>query len=520
MATDRDVIIVGSGMAALVAAMKLINEKNVKIFTKEPRTGGNSWRAQGGMAAAIHQEDSPFQHLQDTLEAGCFHNDPDMVSILVNEGLSRVKNWLKQGMTFDHHNGELSLGMEGAHRNRRILHAGGDQTGYKCMEFLHRQLKDHPNIQIFENEMVFDLIIGEGQCQGVLSKNHNGTIVEHRGGHTILATGGCGGLFEATTNDTAIIGDGLAMAYRAGAALSDLEFMQFHPTLIKYKGRVVGLASEALRGEGAILVDETGRKIMENVHLLKDLAPRDVVARVIERETHAGKQIFLDISAIVNFEKRFPTIYRLCKNAHIPLEKGLIPITTGAHFLMGGIVTDSNGRTTIPNLYAVGEAARTGVHGANRLASNSLLEALVFGERIGEFICKEPNMPTNYARKENQKLKKLLKNTVKLPSKGEIQYFVSRSLGVVRNEQNLSKLIQWLEKWDIQSHFKIDRTLWRKEELEISNMMIIAFLMGKSALERTESRGAHYRTDYSLPLQEWDRKQITLQKKERVASNQ
>ncbi|MFA9557459.1 L-aspartate oxidase [Evansella sp. AB-rgal1] len=509
MTADQDVIIVGSGMSALIAAITLATEKNVKIFTKEPLVGGNSWRAQGGMAVAIDKEDRPQDHLQDTLEAGCYHNNVDMVSILVKEGLPRVKKWMKQGMAFDQEHGILSLGMEGAHRKRRILHAGGDQTGLRWMEFLHQQLKNHPNIQKYENEMVFDLVMENGECRGVVSKNTSGNVSVWRSSHTILATGGCGGIFEATTNDPSIVGDGIAMAYRAGAKVSDLEFMQFHPTLIKYNKKVVGLASEALRGEGAILVDQTGRKIMEGIHPLQDLAPRDVVARVIERETLSGNQVYLDITSIRQFEKRFPTITAMCKQAGIPLEKGRIPITTGAHFLMGGVVTDQFGRTTVPGLFAVGEVARTGVHGANRLASNSLLEALVFGERVGEYILEASGKPLSYVMHSNSFLTKAGGSyNLVFPKKEEIQKQVSRALGVERNEMNLTRFLHWLDAQQVKEHLLANRSNWSMEEVEIANMLLVTWLMAKSALERMESRGAHYRTDYPKTERNWDEKQV------------
>lgn len=467
------------------------------------------------MAAAIHEQDHPFEHLQDTLDAGCYHNDTKMVELLVNEGVHFVKKWIEAGMEFDKEDGELSLGMEGAHRKRRILHAGGDQTGFHCMTYLHRQIAMSSNIEICENERVIDLIIDSGECQGVLTKDEKGKITEHQSSVTILATGGCGGIFEATSNDPEIIGDGIAIAYRAGAALSDMEFMQFHPTLIKYNGKVVGLASEALRGEGARLIDESGNYIMEREHSLKDLAPRDVVARVIERETNKGNQIYLDITAISNFEKRFPAIYSMCKNSQVPIGEGKIPVVIGAHFLMGGVVTDSFGQTTIPRLFAVGEVARTGVHGANRLASNSLLEALVFSERAGEFILDEWDSYSKKLRhKDGLKLVTYEKVPITLPSKQEIQNRATCALGVERNGEELNQLIKWLEMDNqIHTHINTDRNQWSKDQLAISNMLITTWLISKAALKRNESIGAHYRTDFpTRDIKNWQGKQIIHKK--------
>ncbi|MDQ0254179.1 L-aspartate oxidase [Evansella vedderi] len=511
--SDKQVIIVGSGMAALITAVRLSKEKNVKLFTKNFSSGGNSWRAQGGMAAAIHEQDHPFDHLQDTLEAGCFHNDSKMVSILVEEGVVRTKKWIEQGMVFDKKNGDFSLGMEGAHRKRRILHAGGDQTGFHWMTFLHEQIAMQSNLLIYEKEAVIDFIVEEGECKGVLTKDGDGEIREYLASATILATGGCGGIFEATSNDPTIIGDGIAMAYRAGAAISDMEFMQFHPTLIKYNGKVIGLASEALRGEGARLVDSSGKFIMEGKHPLKDLAPRDVVARVIEQETKQGNQIYLDINPIKDFENCFPAIYSMCKNSQIPLEEGKIPVTIGAHFLMGGVMTDSVGRTTIPRLFAVGEVARTGVHGANRLASNSLLEALVFSERTAEFI-----LQTHSQASFNGK-KGFVKGGIRKPSysslhpyhtKGEIRKRATYALGVERNGADMGELIRWLESSNqIDLHINNDRSQWTNEEIQCSNMLITTWLMASSAYQRTESIGAHFRVDYpTQDKRKWLGKQI------------
>ncbi|MBU9714801.1 L-aspartate oxidase [Evansella tamaricis] len=493
----RDVIIVGAGMAALISALTIAKEKNVKLFTKNFRSNGNSWRAQGGIAVAIHESDTPTEHLQDTLSAGCYHNDPRMVSILVSEGISRVRRWMEEGMTFDSgKNGELDFGMEGAHGKRRVLHAGGDQTGFHWMTFLHEQILAHSNIEIVEDEYVIDLIMNYGKCDGIFTKSKDGSTKEHYSLNTILATGGCGGLFEATSNDPSIIGDGIAMAYRAGARVADLEFLQFHPTLIVYKGRVIGLASEALRGEGAILVSSDGRAIMEGIDSRKELAPRDVVARVIERETNAGNQVFLDISSIQNFETRFPAIYKMCIEGGIPILHGRIPVSIGAHFLMGGVVTDSNGKTSVPGLYAVGEVARTGVHGANRLASNSLLEALVFGERTGEFIRDTFSDRKTLNEFTRPFVKVYSSEEPNLPPRDEIQKRVTLALGVEREQKTLERFIDWLNEWDVSVLIQRERYSWSREGIECSNMLITSWLMATAALEREESRGAHYRTDY------------------------
>ncbi|WP_088035852.1 L-aspartate oxidase [Evansella clarkii] len=511
----HDVIIIGGGMSALVAANKLAGKMNVKIFTKKLKNNCNSWRAQGGIAAAVHNNDSPFHHYSDTLKAGCLHNDHGAVSLLVKEGVTRLNRWIAAGMSFDtDSSGSYLLGMEGAHGKRRILHAGGDQTGVRMMQYLYDKAALSSDIQIYENEQAVELLSEGGKCSGIITKGTGGRICGHRAHFTILATGGCGALFQQTSNDTSIIGDGIAMAYRAGAALSDLEFLQFHPTLIVQNGKTAGLASEAIRGEGAILTDEKGCPIMKGVHPLKDLAPRDIVARVIEGYVRQKKQVYLDITPINNFRERFPAIYKICQDAGISLDSNRIPVSPGAHFLMGGVLTDTFGRTTLPGLYAIGETARTGVHGANRLASNSLLEALVFSERAAESILIEAEKITPAQIRHNQHFEK--QNTSckvpALPSRKEIQSKITVSLGVERNEEKLKSLEAWLQEQGAEYHAYADRTGWNREKIERSNMLLTAWLMARSALERTESRGAHYRTDFPKPDQyAWQGKQIIRQ---------
>lgn len=304
------------------------------------------------------------------------------------------------------------------------------------------------------------------------------------------------------------------MAYRAGAALSDLEFLQFHPTLIVHNGITAGLASEAIRGEGAILTDEKGSPIMRGVHPLRDLAPRDIVARVIEGYIQQGKQAYLDITPISNFRKSFPAISKLCESAGISLENNRVPVSPGAHFLMGGVITDTFGRTTLPGLYAIGETARTGVHGANRLASNSLLEALVFGERAAENILKESDKIYQALSQKERLIEK--QNTScrapVLPTRKEIRSKISLSLGVERDGEELKSLESWLHGHGAEAHAYADRSCWDRETIERSNMPLTGWLMARSALERTESRGAHYRTDFPHRDQnKWQGKQIIRQ---------
>ncbi|MDV2685814.1 L-aspartate oxidase [Alkalihalophilus lindianensis] len=488
-----DILIIGGGLAAIMTALKASERYKVTLVIKGSRKSGNSWRAQGGIAAALSSVDHPELHYQDTMKAGCDQNDPELVKILVHEGPKRLKHWMEKGLTFDKkEDGTLALGREGAHSQRRIVHNDGDQTGKICMEYYWKLLEKR-DVTILEDHQAIDLVIVAHECVGATFHGPSGQVVTIRASATVLATGGIGGLFEATTNDPTLVGDGLAMALRAGATLRDLEFIQFHPTLIYSQSKVIGLASEALRGEGAFLVSEAGQLIMESVHPLGDLAPRDVVARVIQGYVHRGEQVFLDTSMIHKFEKRFPQIAALCKKGKVDLSQKRIPIRPGAHFHMGGVETDAFGKTSIPHLYAVGEVAGNNLHGANRLASNSLLEAIVFGERLGEYLANlapRPTLPTLFS--VNNKEQKV---TPKLPNVNEVKKRVSHALNITRNEADLKELLHWLSQYEPLSERKYNRTLWSKKRITSDNMRIVASLLATAALDRKVSCGAHERSD-------------------------
>ncbi|WP_157796428.1 L-aspartate oxidase [Bacillus sp. FJAT-45037] len=489
-----DILIIGGGLAAIMTALKASERYKVTLAIKGTRKNGNSWRAQGGIAAALSSIDHPELHYEDTMKAGCDQNDPELVKILVHEGPIRLTQWMERGLVFDtKEDGTLALGREGAHSQRRIVHNDGDQTGKVCMEFFWELLEER-DVTILENHQAIDLIIVAHECVGATFHGPSGQVVSIRSRATVLATGGIGGLFEATTNDPTLVGDGLAMAKRAGATLRDLEFIQFHPTLIYSQSRVIGLASEALRGEGALLVNESGQLIMESEHPLKDLAPRDVVARVIQRYVHLGEQVFLDISMIHKFETRFPQIAAFCQRGKVDLAQKRIPIRPGAHFHMGGVETDAFGKTSIPHLYAVGEVAGNNVHGANRLASNSLLEAIVFGERLGEYLAPRPTLPTLFSVNNKERAV-----TPKLPNVNEVRKRVSHALNITRNEADLKELLHWLNQYRSLSEKKYDRTSWSKEEITRDNMHIVASLLATAAIDRKVSCGAHERSDTGKP---------------------
>lgn len=508
---QTDAVIIGSGIAALSAAYQLQSSRKVTILTKSTKYESNSMLAQGGIAAAVDKYDSWQGHYEDTMTAGSYHNDAFAAELLVKEGAKEVLGLIRDGFQFDRDsNGKLLLGQEGAHRFSRILHAGGDATGKAVIHFLLSQLNE--NTEIIEDEMALDLIICDGMCKGVFTRNAQGDIQQYFAGHTILATGGCGSLYKHTSNSQVTTGDGLAMAFRAGAVLTDMEFTQFHPTMLLVNGECVGLISEAVRGEGAFLQNESGIRFMEGIHAFEDLAPRDIVARTIFSQMKKGHRVFLNISSIQAFESRFPTISALCKKHGVHLNEGLIPVAPGMHFLMGGIKTDIDGKTSVSRLYAVGEAACTGVHGANRLASNSLLEGLVFGSRLGMHILNAPQYA--FGEPESVKTRTSRKHEVVLPSKEEIKWMMTNFAAIERSEEGLFIAKCWFEKFLLPiSFWDINVNNFTNKEYEKINMLTAGWLIVASALRRKESRGGHFRTDY--PYKEdrlWLKKQILLSK--------
>lgn len=508
---QTDVLIIGSGIAALSAAFQLQFSKKVTILTKSNKFESNSMLAQGGIAAAIDIKDSWQGHFDDTIEAGCHHNDSYAAELLVKQGAEEVLALIRNGFSFDQDSeGNLLLGQEGAHRFSRILHAGGDATGKAVIHFLLSRLNQ--NVEIIEDEMALDLIISDGICKGVYTRHSTGAIQSHFAQHTVLAAGGCGGLYMHTSNSRAITGDGLAMAFRAGAILTDMEFTQFHPTMLLIDGQCVGLISEAVRGEGAFLQNEDGDAFMEGVHVFGDLAPRDIVARTIFSQMKNGHRVFLNITPVQNFESRFPTISAMCKTNGICLKEGLIPVAPGMHFLMGGIKTDLVGKTSVRHLFAIGEAACTGVHGANRLASNSLLEGLVFGSRLGIHILNS----SDFAGNGHDELagKYLRKPKFSLPSKHEIRWMMTNYAAIERSREGLIHAKCWFEKF-LQpiSFWSINVNDFTNSEIEKINMMTAGWLIVTSALKRTESRGGHFRADYpDKDNRQWLKKKILLSK--------
>lgn len=514
-----DVLIIGSGVAALQLAKRIRDEKNVIIITKSFLKNGNSNLAQGGVAAAIGEGDHPDSHFADTLEAGRFHNDRTAVLKVTREAPGLIKKLWAEGCRFDtDEEGRLLLGMEGAHSEHRIVHGGGDATGQRIME--HFESAVAGKFTIIENTIVFDLIIdSRGRCIGAKGKRTDGSIESFFADHIVLATGGCGQLYSHTSNAETVTGDGIALAYKAGAEIADMEFIQFHPTLLYLNGKTHGLISEAVRGDGGSLVTEEDIVIMEGVHPMGNLAPRHIVAQTIYDYLREGKQIYLDVSTIENFAERFPTITALCEKNHVDWKKR-IPVAPGSHFLMGGVKTDLIGRTSIKGLYVIGEAACTGLHGANRLASNSLLEGLFMGKKLSEWI-NEGGEKNGMEKRdaefpENRRpLTEINNRDMRLPEIEDIKRTMMDNAGIVRSEEGLLKQKHWLEGFQIEEWLNTDLGHLTFEELTRVSMLITSWLITDSAMKRTESRGGHFRSDHPCEKNhDWIGRQIIQRRNE------
>lgn len=494
---EKDVIVIGAGIAGLFTAIKASESNSVLVITKKSLMDSNTRYAQGGIAAVISDDDSPEYHRQDTLVAGVGLCSQDAVDVLVHEGPEGVRDLIRMGTHFDQENGEFALTKEGAHSQRRILHANGDATGYEIVRALSEKAVGNPAIEIWDDHFVIDLITEDGECCGALVQKPDGKRLFVRGKAVVLCSGGTGQLYRYTTNPDVATGDGIAMAYRAGAYIQDMEFIQFHPTSLCYPGAPRFLISEAVRGEGAILRNIKGERFMERYHPQLELAPRDVVARAIVSEMEATKStfVYLDIThePADRVKHRFPNIYDFCLNYGLDLTTDWIPVAPAAHYMMGGVKTDLHGETNIRRLFACGEVSSTGVHGANRLASNSLSEAIVFGRRIVERINELPpveGLPIPDIREERSRggvpMQAVVERRLKL------QKVMVRYVGLRRDAKGLAKGLEELKR-----QLPIfESVLTRREEFEFANLLVCALLTTQAALAREESRGAHYREDF------------------------
>ncbi|KGX93775.1 L-aspartate oxidase [Pontibacillus halophilus JSM 076056 = DSM 19796] len=507
-----DVIIVGSGLAALQLAKHLDSRLSILVVTKQKTAEGNSIYAQGGIAAAIGECDSPRSHANDTLEAGRHINNPKAVQQLTEQAPHLIQELIEEGCYFDRDDhGQLSLGNEGAHSYHRIVHAGGDATGQQLVRHLIQQLP--PHIEFMENVFVYDLLINEqtNECYGVKAKRNDGLNLTLYASHVVLASGGFGRVYGTTSNSEGATGDGVVLAYRAGATIKDLEFIQFHPTLLTIGGKSVGLVSEAVRGAGGVLVLEDGTAVMHHVHPLGDLAPRHVVSQTLHKEQRNGRNVYLDVRGIVDFEFKFPTISSLCRKYGVDVQAGYLPVAPGCHFTMGGVRTDTTGRTDVGRLYAIGEVACTGVHGANRLASNSLLEALVYGKRLAEWINGQPSV-SPFHLFSNKTIPEQLP-PIPLPSLDEMRNQMSEKVGIIRDKMTLIEQLNTLKEHSPERLLTATYDSYSIQETAKSFEVIMDWLITLAALTRTESRGGHFRKDFPLEIQRWKQLEVTFNSK-------
>ncbi|HVA60671.1 MAG TPA: L-aspartate oxidase [Mycobacteriales bacterium] len=500
-----DVVVVGSGVAGLTAALHARRAGRVLLVTKAALDAGSTRWAQGGIAVALGVGDSPEQHRDDTLEAGVGLCDPAAVDVLVREGPHRVRELLGLGAAFDRDpDGSLALTREGGHHRSRVAHAGGDATGAEVSRALVAAVRASDDVEVIEHALVLDVILGrEGGAAGVtlhvLGQGSRDGVGAALGRAVVLATGGLGQVYAVTTNPGVSTGDGVALGLRAGAEVADLEFVQFHPTALWLGPQARGqqpLVSEAMRGEGAVLLDASGRRVMSGVHPLEDLAPRDVVTRRMSRvmaETGAD-HLFLDARRLgaQTLNARFPTIMASCRAAGVDPVTDRIPVAPAAHYASGGLRTDLSGRTGVPGLYACGEVACTGVHGANRLASNSLLEGLVFAARIGDALVADPDGQAGSPPPGAPEPRVV--GLVEPRACAELARAMSDGAGVLRSAGSLSATEKTLTVLGERSGVPCDPDAW-----QATNLHLVARALLAAATAREESRGCHWREDFPNP---------------------
>ncbi|NLM37282.1 MAG: L-aspartate oxidase [Firmicutes bacterium] len=500
-------LVIGSGIAGLYTALTLAEIADVSLVTKDLLEESNTNYAQGGIAVALSPADSPHAHYTDTIKVGAGLCLPPAVTALVNEGPARVRELIGWGVPFDFDPdaGTFLMTREAAHSFPRVLHADGDATGRQISKALARRVRAHPRITVKENHFVVALLNGEDGCYGALALDETGTQTGLLAEATILATGGCGQIFTDTTNPAVATGDGLALAYLAGAPLADLEFVQFHPTALHLDGAPCFLITEAVRGEGGILRNRKGVRFMPSYHPQAELAPRDVVARSVwtEMAKTGSDHVFLDLSLLSPelIKRRFPNIYETCLGYGLDITKEPIPVAPAAHYMMGGVAIDLHGRTGLPRLFACGEAANSGVHGANRLASNSLLDSLVFSHRIFEYLQSRrqpcPVLPPELTavfltetNPENLTVDRLA-----------LKELASTHLGIIRREADLENAQRRLAPTTPAAPAPLSRPY-----LELQNMRLLVRLMLEAARTRQESRGSHYRADFPATDPSWTRR--------------
>ncbi len=499
MSVGGDFLVIGSGVAGLRAAIALAGHGSVLILTKADPSESNTGYAQGGIAAAVGPDDSPELHARDTMAAGDGLCVPEAVSTLVHDGPRYVRELLDWGAFDRDEQGQPALGREAAHSVRRVLHAR-DATGRQIGRVLWEKVAAHPRITVRADAAALALAMADGGCTGALFLDRSGQVQQASARRTLIATGGAGQVFRETTNPAIATGDGIAMAFEAGARVTDLEFIQFHPTALNVAGAPRFLLSEALRGEGAQLINEQGERFMPRYEAAGDLASRDLVARAIVKEARRTRGwIYLSMAHLDPgyIRSRFPTIAEVVSQAGLDLATDRIPVSPAAHYAMGGVETDLDGRTSIPGLFAAGEAACTGVHGANRLASNSLLEGLVFGARAAEAMT-GPEQPARLFAVAAPPVYWLVPGTPRIPAPGEVRDLMWRHVGLVRTREGLTEAAAQLSAWwgmvrDARNANPTDEGLRRA-----ASIVTVGMLIARAALRREESRGGHFREDFPV----------------------
>jgi len=496
-----DFVIIGSGVAGLRAAIELSSHGTVSVITKSKPDESNTEYAQGGVAVAMSDEDDISLHYEDTLQAGDGFCDAEAVRILVEEGRERIQELIEWGTKFDREGPQLSFTREAAHSRDRVIHARGDSTGKEIVRSLLQALQGRPGITLLDYTFALDLITDRDSCKGArFISERSGRIDEVASQAVLVCTGGAGQIYRDSTNPDIATGDGPAMGFRAGAELVDLEFFQFHPTALALSGAPRFLLTEALRGEGGVLRNNSGERFMRRYHPAGELAPRDVVSRSIFTEIgNTGGPVFLDMTGKDPefLKSRFPQVYETCLRFKLDLTKDRIPVQPAAHYMMGGLRTDLNGACSLKNLYAAGECACTGVHGANRLASNSLLEGLVFGARAARAAVEGKTFQSEVV---GEKTVNIISNAT-VPTREATRSLMTSHVGIVRNASDLKYAA---------SRLGIGPATADRQADEANNMSTLGYLIATAALLRQESRGAHHRSDFPQRDDKHFRRRIVL----------
>ena len=518
MATNQlfaDCVVVGAGLAGLRAALEVAKRRNVIVVCKGSLEDSNTWKAQGGIASVLNEDDTFESHIADTLKTGCGICDEATVGQVVRKGPALIRELRQWGTQFDLVDGHIDTTLEGGHSRARIIHAHGDETGRAVAETLIDTVRNTPGIKVIEYFFTVDLLTDEeDRCCGIIGMDKDRGLQIIWAANTILASGGVGQLYRETTNPSGATADGLAMAYRAGAVLRDMEFLQFHPTTLYVAGASRALITETLRGEGAYLLDTQGQRFMRDYHEAGELAPRDVVSRAIlaQMRKTESTHVYLDIRHLDKefFAKRFPLISDLVESFDIDVAHDLIPVRPSAHYMIGGVKTDATGRTSIENLYACGEVASTGLHGANRLGSNSLLEGLVFGTVAGEAVSaghkadvtsmKHPAIQYSIPHSDRSRLDAA-------DVRNALRALMWRNVGITRKAQPLAEAQEIIRFWH---RYVMDKAFDSPDGWECQNMLTVSLLMAHAAELRKESRGVHYRMDYTQTDDERFKKHIEL----------